>query len=250
MRDPKEKPLSEVDSALYGLLESLLSEVEDPVQAALAETASAAPAAVATEKIHHHVLKDSTNQPLESLESTALSEVRPAWGQDEFSALLFYIQGQALAIPVLDLAGVEPCPARITPIPGQPVWHMGVLQFRGGKMIAVDLSQVLGLQSVESAGKRGCYLLAVDGGHFGFRCDAVPEPLRIDPETVRWSKSGTEGGSGLLAGMLSKQMCPLLNVDHVLSQLKAAWAPKDTNKPDGFRLNSNSLLPKGVEKTT
>lgn len=220
MRDPKEKPLSEVDSTLYGLLESLLSEVDEPTQA-LDETAAIAPAAGVLEEIHRNDLKESLSQPLESLESETAPAVRPAWAQDEFSAVLFSVRGQTLAIPVLELSGVEPCPARITSIPGQPVWHMGVLDFRGGKMIAVDLTRVLGLQSEVSDDKRGCYLLAVDGGRYGFRCDAIPEPLRIDPETVRWSGSGAEGGNGLLAGMLSKQMCPLLNVDHVLSQLKA-----------------------------
>ncbi len=249
MSDRPGRPLSEVDSALYGLLESLLSEVDDLPRQEAGESREGI-TRDGVEKTDAETLKDSAPRPLEEVARQAGTEDRPPWAQGTFSALMFQVHGQALAIPVLDLAGVEPCPAKITPIPGQPDWHMGVLGFRDGKMIAVDLTRVLGLRGRTAEEARGCYLLAVDGGRFGFRCDAIPEPLNIDPDDVRWSGAGAQGRSGLLAGMLAKQMCPLLNVDHVLAQLRSSRTTETTSGPAGPAMNSNKCLPEGMEKTT
>lgn len=241
MSKQREKDRTKVDSELFGLLESLLSDVGDETQMAAemksAQTEPARPFAEpqpakllvepivdlfqeVADKTIDQTLNKPQELPLESIETeTAAAEsVRPKWAEAEFSSLMFQVNGQTLAIPVLELSGVAPCPEIITPMPGQPAWHMGVLEYRGRKMVAVDLTKVLGLRDLADSVARGCYLLAVDDGRYGLRCDSIPEPIKVDPDDVRWSHAAD--GQGLLAGILSKQMCPLLNIDNVLAQLR------------------------------
>lgn len=243
MSRQSEKDRIKADSELFGLLESLLSEVDGGAEAApppqqpqdarpFAEPPPA-PATLLVEPVadlFQQVLEETGTKTLNKTEQRPLEKPetetqpppsrRPVWAQTEFSTLVFQVNGQKLAIPVLDLAGVVPCAGDITPMPGQPSWHMGVQKHRGGKMVAVDLTQLLQLKTDADAQGKGCYLLAVGEGRFGLRCDGIPEPVKVDPDDVRWS--GDSEGRGLLAGILSKQMCPLLNVKNILLQLGGA----------------------------
>ena len=243
MSKQREKERTQADSELYGLLESLLSEVgaetESKVDAPPVRQEAARPFAEpeqastalliepvvdllreVVEKTDQKILNKPAERPLEILETetAATTRRRPEWARNEFNSLMFRVNGQLLAIPVLELAGVTPCPEHITPMPGQPAWHMGVLEYRGSKMVAVDLSKVLDVRETAETAARECFLLAVGEGRYGLRCDAMPEPIRVDPRDVRWSHDIE--GRGMLAGILSKQMCPLLNVDNVLAHFR------------------------------
>lgn len=207
-KDGKSPRLDEADSAVYGLLETLLSEIEPEVS-------------VKTEKKLKKPEKRSITDLVESEEQSAeikqVTKVIPPWGKTEFTALIIKTGGLKFAVPLVLLDSIAPLPEKCVSIPGQPDWHLGVSTHRGQKMVVVDMHKLLGftdqIKEIDSQG----YVLVVGQGGYGLHCDSIGNPVKLQTESVKWSLQ--ENDREWMAGVLPEEMCALLDIDGVIATM-------------------------------
>ncbi|HEV2238616.1 MAG TPA: chemotaxis protein CheW [Ktedonobacterales bacterium] len=95
------------------------------------------------------------------------------------------IGGVECAIPAEAVQGIERI-ADVTPVPNTIGWVLGVMQFRGGMVSAVDLVDFLGVPAQGRGGATRLLVLSQDGMTIAFAVDAVLE-MRADSDAMRES---------------------------------------------------------------
>ena len=204
--------LSQADTALEDLLQTLLAEVPDyepepePAVTVQAETVCEETAA----------LNVSAPAPIQETAPPPPVTARPGWAQGQLKVLVVRIGELRLAVPLLRLSAILPAgdPETATRLPAQPEWHRGVMQARGESLVRVDPVALLGLGA---ASDDAAYLLVLDSGRFALEIEGMEQPLSVDADEIRWRRSG-EGRDWAL-GVLPGQMCVLLDLDVIDARL-------------------------------
>jgi chemotaxis signal transduction protein len=173
------------DEALGGLLESLFSDAEDG--------GSLQPGSPASDP----------------------GRVAPAWADDDFRALLFRVGEFRFAMPLLLMRSVSLLPDRLTRIPGQPKWQLGLVRYRGQSVTVADFGLLIGVQA-RCVSPR--FLLLIGDGRGAIACDEIEDAVLVERKTVRWARSDVE--RAWLAGLMTEQMCSLVDGDMVSAKIR------------------------------
>ncbi len=212
--------LAEPDQAVYDYLDALLREVgekrEDLPEIPLAtEVVEIKPAPPFQEE------REIVSAPGEVAEAVAEGAVVvPEWAEEPFQCLLFTLRGMTLAVPLLSLDSIMKWEEEVTPIPGQPDWHMGVVLHRDQQVVVVDTAQLLIPERLGRADEKrgkGSHILVIGGGTRGLACDSLAKPITLRKGDVRWSAAG--GSRPWVAGTVVEKLCILLNVDYLLQMI-------------------------------
>lgn len=202
------------DQALGGLLDSLFSEPAAAPQSHTRRPERAESPPGAARPADPATLNDPMASPIEDEIPSPADPVPvvPAWAVDGFRALLFRIGRYRFAVPLVLMRGIVGLPDRITRVPGQPAWHLGLVRYRDESLVVVDLGLLTG---VPAKCVKPRYLLRTGAGDVAILCDGIEDAIGLTPQDVRWSRRGKE--RSWLKGLLSDQMCGLLDTD-VLSR--------------------------------
>ncbi len=229
----QDKRLVDERDALSVYFDALLTEEEAPVPAEAPLEATPepeplplreppalapvlAPPVIATsEQPAEPVQEQAWENALETPVAPASSSTRPEWGEATFQALLFKVAGLTLAVPLVELSGIQEWDAeQVTPMPGHAPWYLGLMQYRDNSVPVVDTAHLVlppdrmaRLQS--SAGERLGRVVFIDDGRWGLGCDAVAEVITLEPEQVSWRTSRAK--RRWLAGTVIEQMCALID---------------------------------------
>lgn len=139
----------------------------------------------------------------------------PAWGKEPFQALLFRVAGLTLAVPLVELNGIQEWDGeKVTPMPGHVNWYLGLMTYRERSVPVVDTAWLVlpeeRLARLEgSANERLTRIVFIGEGRWGLGCDEVAEVVTLTPEQVRWRSSRTK--RRWLAGTVIEQMCALID---------------------------------------
>ena len=191
--------------ALRGYLDSLLREATAPTPAAEAGQPGLPP----------------------STEAPAAAGQPPAWAGEGFEALLFDVGGLRLAVPLVRLHAVLPWSDRVTGVPGQPAWSMGLTRHRGRSIRVLDTAVLVASGRAAPAAPRPSHLLVVGDGGWGLACDGIGDVVRLRPEEVRWR--GLQGRRPWLAGTLMHRLCALLDTDAFADMLEGMGGDRISN---------------------
>ena len=226
MADKPAKPsrLAEHDSALGNLLESLLADV--PEFKHEVSTPVPPPAVPAEKQVTLEVLDKPSETtttavpvktPLNPREEAPLTNDEPGgfeehtevpeWAREPFRVLLFRVGELRFAMPLILMRSVTPMPDRLTHVPGQPAWHLGVARYRDESVVVADVGSLLG---VKAACVKPSHLLVIGDGREAISCDGVEEAIAITADDVRWRHLS---GQPWLRGLLVDQMCGLLDAE-------------------------------------
>ncbi len=157
----------------------------------------------------------STPLPLaQTIAAPQRSEGRPAWGDDTFQALLFKVAGLTLAVPLLELSGVQEWQdGAVTPLPGHVSWYLGLMQYRERSVPVVDTAQLVMPEERQVAlvpwQERLRHVVFIGDGSWGLACDELAQVVTLRPDEVRWRTSRTR--RRWLAGTVIEHMCALLD---------------------------------------
>ena len=148
--------------------------------------------------------------------ATAVSQEEgpPAWADTNFQALLFKVAGLTLAVPLIELSGIQEWHGeQVTPMPGRISWYLGLMQYRGHSVPVIDTAELVlpadRLQRLEAAATRLNRVVFIDDGRWGLACDEVAEVISLEPEQVRWRSNRTK--RRWLAGTVIEQMCAIID---------------------------------------
>jgi purine-binding chemotaxis protein CheW len=222
-KDERSTHLAQPEQAVYDYLDSLLKEVQEAPEDAPAKVAEVV-------EIRPEILPPEQQEVLETVVETAVEVVAegeaeegiivPEWADEPFQCLLFSLRGMTLAVPLLSLDSIMRWEEEISPLPGQPDWHMGVLLHRGQQVVVVDTAQLLvpdRLGRVGEEREKGSHILVIGGGNRGLACDNLAKPITLSKGDVRWSQAG--GSRPWVAGTIVEKLCILLNVECLLEMI-------------------------------
>lgn len=140
---------------------------------------------------------------------------RPSLFDQPFQCLLFRTLGSEFAVPLASLSGILHWDGQSTKLPGQPVWHRGVIPYREGKLGLVDLDVLLGVRPLEDEPKT--YILSFADGRFGVLCKELLPPKTLYKDDVKWREDRSDRPWSL--GTLREQLCPLLDLEEIEAML-------------------------------
>lgn len=238
--------LAESRNELEDLLGQLLSEVPEPgVEAPVPASAPPAPAVAAPTAADPMVadptiqvaVADAVAQPqpertlpepvqTESKETSAGPISReegadagpdlPEWAASDFKVLVVRVGRLRVAVPLVTLNGIAKLEPGFdaTSMPGQPAWHRGVMRHRGGKLVLVDMADLLRMDCGE---QQPGFLLLVGENRYGLQCDAIENPVTVTQSQVTW-RLGDERRDWTF-GMLPEHMCLLLDTDGIAARI-------------------------------
>ncbi len=194
--ETRTETLVEEGNALSLYFEALLRVEEEPVEAeAPVETpATDEPAAVAPRQTGAAI---------------------PCWGEGSFQALLFKAGGLTLAVPLVELAGIQEWQAEaVTPMPDHVEWYLGLVDYRGRSVPVVDtallvLPEERRAQLTMSPSARLKRVVFIGEGEWGLACDQVTQVVTLAPDKIRWRSSRTR--RQWLAGTVIDHMCAIID---------------------------------------
>lgn len=151
----------------------------------------------------------------------------PAWARPDFEAGLFRVHGLKLAIPILNLVGVEPYPEVVTPVEGAHPWRLGRFATGGCEATLIDLGSIViparyGGGPAGSA-RPGERVILCGDGEWAFACEQDVEIVTLEARHVRWATRRTS--RRWLAGTVMAHGCGLLDVDGLIAQVEEGEAP-------------------------
>lgn len=203
-RDPR--TLVDQKQALDVYLRALLQEPE---------TAAAEAEAAPTAEVSAPATEPAAEQaPPAPSEPAAPETAVPEWGQGRFQAMLFKVAGLTLAVPLVELSGVQEWdPEAVTPMPGHADWYLGLMDYRGHSVPVVDTSHLVlpvdRQAQIPAPEERLGRVVFIGDGRWGLACDEVDEVITLGPDQVRWRTSRTR--RQWLAGTVVDHMCALLD---------------------------------------
>lgn len=167
------------------------------------------------------------NNEQQILEETRLPEVAnlewaanglPQWAQEKFDVLLFDVAGLTLAVPLIALGQIYPLTDDLTPLFGQADWFMGLQPTPMGKIRTVNTARfVMPEKYNETFLQKARYVMSLDGVPWGLALDSVNQPMRLDPDQVKWRSDRSK--RPWLAGTVKEHMCALLDVPRIAQLL-------------------------------
>lgn len=121
--------------------------------------------------------------------SKALS-IMPKYAQDEFSALFFKVGNLVLAAPLTDLSRAIRFDGKVTKIPQQPLWFIGLKAELEQKIGILNMAYLI--QGKSRAGIRDYQqkpftnVILTEDGQWGLACDELLTIAKLTSEQIRW----------------------------------------------------------------
>lgn len=142
------------------------------------------------------------------------AEGQPQWGEETFQALLFRVAGLTLAVPLVELSGVQEWEeGKVTPMPGRVPWYLGLMLYRERNVPVVDTAQLVMPEDRQSGltpwQERLRHVVFIGDGRWGLACDELAQVVTLRPDEVRWRTSRTK--RRWLAGTVIEHMCALID---------------------------------------
>lgn len=149
------------------------------------------------------------------------------WRAAPFDALVLDLGGCHVAMRLVDVALVRPCPARLTVLPGTAPWVLGVLADADTRATVLDSSTVLEIAGVAAGSTLRSHVAVLGSGRWALAAADAGRVARVAPQDVRWRASG--GARPWFAGIVIASLCPLIDAPALVAALDdGAVAPAGT----------------------
>ncbi len=116
--------------------------------------------------------------------------VMPEWSQQEFQALFFVVGKMTLAVPLTELLRTIEFNRKVSKIPEQPSWFLGLMDELDSRVGVLDTGQLLfgKTHALERDLRENPYqsILITADGRWGLACDGVLSIGKLSGANVRW----------------------------------------------------------------
>lgn len=163
------------------------------------------------------------------------SDDRPEWAAGSFQTLLFKVAGLKLAVPLVELSGIQPWDnEHIRSVPSAISWYLGLVNYRDHSVPVVDTAELVlpkdRLAGLSEPASRLQRIVFIDDGRWGLACDAVAEVITLEPEQVRWRSDRTK--RRWLAGTVIDHMCAIIDPPAFAQMLATGMEDMPEQKSD------------------
>jgi purine-binding chemotaxis protein CheW len=186
-----------LDLYFKNMLEGLLPTPDDTAPAVEVKTKARKEKVVPVAKVALPATVEKRTESVQSekkLEQAAQKvhplSVMPEWSQQEFQALFFVVGKMTLAVPLTELLRTIEFNRKVSKIPEQPSWFLGLMDELDSRIGVLDTGQLLfgkvyGLERDLQKKPYQSILITTDG-RWGLACDSVLSIGKLTPEKVRW----------------------------------------------------------------
>ncbi len=153
--------------------------------------------------------------------SKALS-IMPKYAQDEFSALFFKVGNLVLAAPLTDLSRAIRFDGKVTKIPQQPLWFMGLKAELEQKIGILNMAYLI--QGKSRAGIRDYQqkpftnVILTEDGQWGLACDELLTIAKLTSEQIRWRTD--RKSKPWLVGTVIEQLVVVVDINELVPKRK------------------------------
>ena len=147
----------------------------------------------------------------------------PEWAKPRCQVLTFSLGSMQMAAPLDKLNGIIPFPERLTVLPGQAHWFLGLARNRNQNVQVIDLAGVLQPHHRMRTGEENTatgtrYILVFDENRWGVLCNSISTVLTLEPQQVQWQRSHHVD---FILGTVIDQMQSVLCVDSLIDRLNS-----------------------------
>lgn len=206
--------LSEESVALTAFLESLFREPAPEASPAPGPEASPAPGPETS-----GAPAPAPGEQARAAPAPAGPPTLPDWAGERFEVLYADIGPLELALPLAALSGVVAWPERLSTLPGQASWVLGVSEHLGRRIKVAHTATVVrpaGSPPVDVTYSR--IVVLADQG-WGLACRGVSDVAALTPEDVRWRLHARQ--RPWLAGTVVARMTALADAGRLAAWLDA-----------------------------
>jgi len=248
-KTPRETTLVESEEAVFDLLESLLQEVDEKQPAKVETTVETKQEQQTDQQTQQQVEPETETQaepqtgqhtdnvkifeqlPLEMQErliAQATEELKiknslPEWVEHTIPCLLVDVEGVEVAVPLILLSGISAWDQETLPMPTQPDWHLGVIEYRDENVVIVDTARLIMpekiTQSVEERRENHASHFLRVGQNQALSCNAIIETISLKQDEVRWRI--TRKARPWAVGILIERLSVLLDTEELLKEINA-----------------------------
>ncbi|SHE23626.1 chemotaxis protein CheW [methanotrophic endosymbiont of Bathymodiolus puteoserpentis (Logatchev)] len=153
--------------------------------------------------------------------SKALS-IMPKYAQDEFSALFFKVGNLVLAAPLTDLSRAIRFDGKVTKIPQQPLWFIGLKAELEQKIGILNMAYLI--QGKSRAGIRDYQqkpftnVILTEDGQWGLACDELLTIAKLTSEQIRWRTD--RKSKPWLVGTVIEQLVVVVDINELVPKRK------------------------------
>jgi len=148
--------------------------------------------------------------------------VMPKYAQDEFSALFFKVGNLVLAAPLTDLSRAIKFDGKVTKIPQQPLWFMGLKAEAEQKIGILNMAYLV--QGKNRAGIRDYQqqpftnVILTEDAQWGLACDELLTVSKLAPEKIRWRTD--RKNKPWLVGTVIEQLVVIVDINELVPKRK------------------------------
>lgn len=212
-KSQQQTALADSEEAVFDLLDALLQEVDE---------STAVAATVTTPLITEEAASLEVVDTASEIETPTQQAALPQWTKQPIHCLLIDVEGTELAIPLVVLSSIAVWDKPALPMPTQPDWHLGVINYRGKNIVIVDTARLIMPEKlVHSAEYRrehhGSHFLIIDD-RWALSCDAIKETIELAQDDVKWRP--VRPSRPWAVGTLIERLCVLLDTEALKREIE------------------------------
>jgi len=217
------KVFMEPDSALDMYLSTLLANISlntvEGTQLDAVEQDKVELQAIEIEQREQKIADIFVSSETTHVQSLALM---PSYAQDEFPALFFKVGHLILAVPLIELGRTIKFDSKLTSIPQQPIWFMGLKLDQDKKIGILNLAYLI---HGKSRAEKRCYsdnpfknIILTEDTNWGLACDEIITIKKITPDKVRWRTDRQR--KPWLVGTIIEDLVVIVDVNELVPRRK------------------------------
>ncbi len=130
--------------------------------------------------------------------------------------LMFKVGENLLSIPLVEIQNVVKWQDKLTRLPNEPNWVLGILKFRDNNVRVVDSAEILHIK--RDTDQDPVHILVLGNEKWGITCDQVDKIMMVHYDDVQW-KQNTPGSMTL--GTIRSSLSSLLNPRGIIEYLQS-----------------------------
>ncbi|MCP4494662.1 MAG: chemotaxis protein CheW [Gammaproteobacteria bacterium] len=130
--------------------------------------------------------------------------------------LMFRVGDNLLSVPLVEIRSVVNWYDKLTRLPQEPDWMLGILQHREQNIRVVDSASILQIRN--SGDSSPGHILVLGDEEWGITCDQIDKVVTVEYDDIQWSHNT---GNNLIYGAIRESLASLLSPQGIVRKLRA-----------------------------
>ncbi len=138
--------------------------------------------------------------------------------------LMFKVGENLLSIPLIEMQNVVKWHNKLTRLPNEPHWILGILKFRDNNVRVVDSAEILQIR--RDIDQDPVHILVLGNEKWGITCDQVDKVMTVYYDDVQWKP---DKANSMTLGTIRSSLSSLLNPQGIVNCLQSGQLDVSTD---------------------